>query len=930
MLDSIDTDDHIYARRILITVCLTPVVLDVQTVASMAGLRFANDVIKICTTSFLNVFEGKVQLAHFSVQEFLIVSEDTDQHHFCQFTAADGHTHLAEKTADILLGQTDVLTQATAKDRTAFLYAAKHWNTHLTAAGGMDALKPELQEKISRLFTEPNVYLNWVRAADSDDRNLDNEWSKMLEECQPPIHRASSMGLGRVVENLLEQGADPFQKFPPTRTSKYSYVSSYVMAAIKGQLDVLQVLLDKRSPLEGKLVEAILAQLNHEKAGKVKLESILQTLWDQNLLRGESYDNPDEIGEHVLAATMRNRRSGVEILHVLLDWQPRISIPITPTVLLSAIRYGPDTLKILLDTCDAHVTPEVLMGLEEDECGVMKFTSTKAQSLCILAVKRPTEFPIDEDLLLHFAKFLDLEAMTSLIQARKSDISVMEYHLEKAAKNEKSGGIFGLLWPYRESGIVITEDMLCKAASNDDHWLELMGFMQEHMEPGMSLSEDAIEILMSNCEEGVATLNMITNISSSEFSVSETLAGVVCSRGDAIDLLSLLANKGMNIPITETVVAYAASNELQGPAVFEYLAKIHQKPLPITELALIAAVDNSELGDKVLEILLQDASPSLLTDKVFEKACKNGSAMGVLLDQGRKDLPVEKILQKLEYGDPSSRDVIYTLLDHDVLNVDESLVEKLATNFDALDALISRNPDLPITENALITGTRDHRSIRIMLGVQGTASLVTESVLESAVNVKTYESQKVLEIISHRQGGIIITERVLSAGIKSRHESLLAWLLGNTSESVIKTFFMAEKWQSDSLWTSTTRCALLKAFAQKEESTMTEAMLQNWPFTPESKEYFALDWLVRDEKTEKIKTFATEKAAEIFVERCCNEDIEKFLTENQITVTDHLIQLGEKNPSADQEKLKLFLEQKRDSPVGSSEPLNGDMDVPEK
>lgn len=335
VLDSIDSNDVILAREILMIICLSPILFDAQAVADMVELSFPEAIIEICTTSFVSLADEKVQLFHFSVQEFLVVLGESGQHHPCQFTAANGHRYLAEKTVDILLEQTEVHTQGDAKNNIPFVYAAKHWNTHVADAGGIDVLSPELQAKINRLFTESNVFFNWVRAADSDDRNMDNEWSKLLQECPPPIHRASSMGLVQPVDCLLAQGADPFQVFAygiPSRSKK----NIFTLAADKGQLDVLHTLLSKGLPLGRDFVKGIVSDLDYRKAGKIKLASILQTMWDHGLLRKQSDDGSDEIDEIFVIFTMLNQVSGKEIMDVFLDWEPRVSLPMTDNVIVAA------------------------------------------------------------------------------------------------------------------------------------------------------------------------------------------------------------------------------------------------------------------------------------------------------------------------------------------------------------------------------------------------------------------------------------------------------------------------------------------------------------------------------------------------------------------------------------------------------------------
>ncbi|KAJ5661097.1 uncharacterized protein N7484_000469 [Penicillium longicatenatum] len=159
VLDNIDSDDEKTARDIFVVICLSSVLFDAQTVASMVELSFPEDIVKICTTSLKTILNENVQLAHFSVQGFLIVPEEGRQHHPCQFSITDGHRNLTGKSVDILLQQIEVLTQAGAEKNLPFLYAAKHWNTHMNAAGGIDQLSPDLQAKINRLFTGSNVYI---------------------------------------------------------------------------------------------------------------------------------------------------------------------------------------------------------------------------------------------------------------------------------------------------------------------------------------------------------------------------------------------------------------------------------------------------------------------------------------------------------------------------------------------------------------------------------------------------------------------------------------------------------------------------------------------------------------------------------------------------------------------------------------------------
>ncbi|KAL4757474.1 uncharacterized protein BDW70DRAFT_171367 [Aspergillus foveolatus] len=138
ILDGMVPRDVPLAREILMVICLSPVLLDLKMVAAMVELENHVSVLHICTTSLVSEFDNKVQVAHFSVKEFLIVSEEDGQHHKCQFSATNGHKFLGTKTVDSLLEQTEDLTEADARERLFLLYAAKYWDTHVAAMGDID------------------------------------------------------------------------------------------------------------------------------------------------------------------------------------------------------------------------------------------------------------------------------------------------------------------------------------------------------------------------------------------------------------------------------------------------------------------------------------------------------------------------------------------------------------------------------------------------------------------------------------------------------------------------------------------------------------------------------------------------------------------------------------------------------------------------
>lgn len=267
ILDGFEKRDVPLARQILIIICLSPVPLDLKTIASMVDLD-PTFVLEICTTSLVSEFDDKVRVAHFSVREFLVVSEECGQHHACQFSVREGRIFLATTTVNCLLEQTKLLTKTNDLDARKLpfaFYAAAYWFIHVTVLGDVDQLCPDLQNKINLLFTEPNVYFNWVRMAKGcqfpskgllrksphvsytleymavgSNSYPDHILSKSLHYFEPPILLATKMGLLRTIDKLLNGGADPNIVF-----GDFFSECPLEIASERGYEKIVQMLLDR-------------------------------------------------------------------------------------------------------------------------------------------------------------------------------------------------------------------------------------------------------------------------------------------------------------------------------------------------------------------------------------------------------------------------------------------------------------------------------------------------------------------------------------------------------------------------------------------------------------------------------------------------------------------------------------------------------------
>ena len=98
----------------------------------------------------------------------------------------------------------------------------------------------------------------------------------------------------------------------------------------------------------------------------------------------------------------------------------------------------------------------------------------------------------------------------------------------------------------------------------------------------------------------------------------------------------------------------------------------------------------------VLQILLPEASSSMVTDAVFENACGNDLVMALLLKRRKSSLPMERMLQNIGDEPEFGASVLQILLGQDLVTIKNSAVEILARNCNALRVLLFRKPNVPI------------------------------------------------------------------------------------------------------------------------------------------------------------------------------------------------------------------------------------------
>ncbi|KAB8275406.1 hypothetical protein BDV30DRAFT_236772 [Aspergillus minisclerotigenes] len=941
VLDRIEEKDKNIAREIFLLLCLAPVPLDVQTIADAESLLSPDLIGKICTTALVIVSEdGTIRLAHFSVKEYLVVLEDVGNDHRCQFSEAKGHHDLAIKTIDLLLSQQETLTEEIAMSQSFLVYAANHWSTHVAAAG--DVL--DIQGKIYCLFTEPTTYFNWLRIAKVSEYSSDNLWHMVLEECELPMHRASSMGLAHTVRGMFDQGLDPLEP-----SEGRGWDNALTVAAENGHLDIVEYLLGKDLAINKRLVTHLMEFINYKKYGKAKLEAIVNLMWDLGLLFDESKRPDKVVDEAAIEATVRNRGCGLELMRLLLDRRHEACIPITDHVLLYAMFLfsSDEMIRLLFEKCneDIHLGPSFFAKLDEGGFGILNSYC----GLDVALMNRATELAVDDCIVAQCARLASSKAMDFMLRTRE-DIRVIEETLIAAASNPVGADMIRLLLDRREPGTQISERVLIAAAANHK-CPEILKFLLDKLDPAAPMTQRMIltvaeeimgsftfrylrerektfqvvmeelspnTVLTEKVREGLvmkgsAMVRLVLDRQQAGFVVSEKMMEIAAAlwEDDSVELLQLLTtNGGGEVPITEGIVCAAAGNIGSGPFIMEYLFQIQGDSLPITENVLVAATKCPQ----ALEIILNKCPEARITDRVFVAACTERDAMLMLLSRPHNDLPIEAIITEMQKGSSGSFTVLELLVDRHLVDIDEWAVERFAFSSWHLEFLLRKKPDVRITQQALVQAAEDPRSMRLLLNAEKNQGLVTEEVMMAAARSGSH-SEEIMRSILNRVESAPLTANVLKEAMSQGNSDAVKLILARGGDLNLKA-----SWEE--IWHDVDMPGRKKGRAtvvvgELTDFELTKSMLQDYSYNRDQKDDYGADSF--DDLIDTLCNYggpipATEGVGVIVLERCTNRVAEMFLRYGpNLPITDKLFQAVGRNEKADKEGLLSLLASKRGS-----------------
>ncbi|GLB14222.1 hypothetical protein AtubIFM61612_001647 [Aspergillus tubingensis] len=750
--------DVIRAKTILTWLCFSVWPLSLAEVAAAAGLGVPEDVIRICTTSYViyRRSDDEIRLAHFSVKEFLVGSKSTGEWH--QLSTLNGHIMLAEHSLRILLQMTRILSKEEAEQEMEQVpllwYAAHNWQEHFKASAVTSSPALEnLQVMVNLLFRQPTAYRNW--------RNISSEFIEGDVQ-STPIGIASGLGLIQTVIVLLEEGADPLEWFAygfAWRSEKLLN-NALLMASEYGHLDILDLLLHKVC-VSVDLAEAIVEVIQCHGSESKKLEDVFDTLSASGAIFTRTENKGLHIDERIVVAATRNRVCGMKLVTILLDQYEETGVafvPVTENVFRTALRNmecGDHILQLLLErrNDDVRIYPRIKKMLEFPRL-------LNKRAIAILLAQRHAETVIDEQFIANFARYAGDTEMEILSSILDHDSMLTENFLASVVTNRSGVGVLRQILRRRQHWLPISEDLLCTAAQNGDS--EKLEALLDQCGLDFAISEKVMLRIVANKNYGAEMLEMLLRRQQAGFCVTREILDTAASKFNARKVFEILMNNGgLKISITEDILLSIWCDDLLCFLLdLEERSQIHA--LPITEKFVLHAVTAFELA--TLKAIFRRRPMIHVSEDMFVESCRhNMSTLTVLMKQPHNQLPVTRMIDTLVFENgQNSTEILQFLLNEESFEVDQEIIERFARNESSLELLLQTTPRVSITEQAAIRAASSpiEDAFCVLLNERIDDVPISEEVMTAVVR-PFCPVENLRRILAHHGPQVPITEKVL-------------------------------------------------------------------------------------------------------------------------------------------------------------------------
>ncbi|PIG81973.1 hypothetical protein AARAC_002256 [Aspergillus arachidicola] len=550
------------------------------------------------------------------------------------------------------------------------------------------------------------------------------------------------------------------------------------------------------------------------------------------------------------------------------------------------------------------------------------------------------------------AHYASSKAMDWMLRTRL-DIRVVEETLIAAASNPFGADMIRLLLDRGEPGTQISEKILLAAAANHK-CPEILRFVLDKLDPAAPMTQTMIltvaeeivgdlsfnyggedektfkvvieelspnTVLTEKVREGLvmkgsAMVRLVLDRQQAGFVVSEKTMEIAAAswKNDAVEFLQLLmTNGGGEVPISEGIVCAAAGNKFRGSSVMEYLFQAQGDSLPITENVIVAATNSPQALEKILNRFPE----ARITDKVLVAACRNKDAMVMLLSRPHNDLPIEAIMTEIRQDcigmwSTETVEVFGLLVDRHLVDVDAWVVETVAASPRLLEVLLSKKPDVLITQQALIQAAENLDSLRLLLKEEKNHGLVTEEVMMAAAKSDFGRAEK-MRCILHRVESAPLTQKVLKEAMSHRSFDTVKLILARRPDLNLKASW--EEIRHDVDMPGVKKGYATMVLARLTDFKLTESMLQDYAYDREQKDddgFDSFDNMIGTLGQYERVLPATEGVGVIVLERCIDRVAKRFLRYRpNLPITDKFLQAVERNPKANKEGLLSLLARKR-------------------
>jgi ankyrin repeat protein len=181
-----------------------------------SSMASEEEVFHWCSSLVRRSNSGYLELAHFTVKEFLQTIDPVQKPHFRHYCLSGDHTILAKACLNFIqcpqfAGFSPIMMDYDGGECTStykfISYACEHWPYH-----AHNSRWDDIQGNVNRIFDMENTFMRWIQADFHMPR--DQFISKYLAHPQPPssLHWAALFGLDKFCATLLLRGMNPSQQ----------------------------------------------------------------------------------------------------------------------------------------------------------------------------------------------------------------------------------------------------------------------------------------------------------------------------------------------------------------------------------------------------------------------------------------------------------------------------------------------------------------------------------------------------------------------------------------------------------------------------------------------------------------------------------------------------------------------------------------------